>query len=150
MSKTTEIQIEKSRNLIEGLRRHVREMGERGVSNNEINEMEKTVAMLSEANAEVDRLREELTPKVKKMNDLMVLVKASYAESKKTLKFIRSDSCRSFLHKWPTELASQAFLINQSTKGIDILTITSAVCRQRKHCLRPYQAGYRCDELGQT
>ena len=45
--------------------------------------MEKTVAMLSEANAEVDRLREELTPKVKKMNDLMTLVKASYAESKK-------------------------------------------------------------------
>lgn len=86
MSKTTEIQIEKSRNLIEGLRRHVREMGERGVSNNEINEMENTVAMLSEANAEVDRLREELTPKVKRMNDLMTLVKASYAESKKTLK----------------------------------------------------------------
>ena len=28
MSKTTEVQIEKSRNLIEGLRRHVREMGE--------------------------------------------------------------------------------------------------------------------------
>ena len=86
MSKTTEIQIEKSRNLIEGLRRHVREMGERGVSNNEIDQMEKSVAMLSEANAEVDRLREKLTPKVKKMNDLMTLVKASYAESKKTLK----------------------------------------------------------------
>ena len=86
MSKTTEIQIEKSRNLIEGLRRHVREMGERGVSNNEIEQMQKTVALLSDANAEVDRLREELTPKVKKMNDLMTLVKASYAESKKTLK----------------------------------------------------------------
>ena len=86
MSKTTEIQIEKSRSLIEGLRLHVREMGERGVSNSEIEEMEKTVALLSEANAEVDRLREELTPKVKKMNDLMTLVKASYADSKKTLK----------------------------------------------------------------
>ena len=86
MSKTTEIQIEKSRNLIEGLRRHVREMGERGVSNSEIDQMEKTVALLSEANAEVDRLREELTPKVKKMNDRMTLVKASYAETKKTLK----------------------------------------------------------------
>ena len=48
--------------------------------------MEKTVAMLSDDNAEVDRLREELTPKIKKMNDLMTLVKASYAESKKTLK----------------------------------------------------------------
>ena len=86
MSKTTEIQIVKSRNLIEGLRRHVREMGERGVSSNEINEMEKTVEMLSEANAEVDRLREVLSPKVKKMNDLLTLVKASYSESKKTLK----------------------------------------------------------------
>ena len=86
MSKTTEVQIEKSRNLIEGLHRHVREMGERGISNTEINEMEKTVAMLTDANAEVDRLRAELTPKVKKMNDLMTIVKASYAESKKTLK----------------------------------------------------------------
>ena len=86
MSKTTEVQIEKSRNLIEGLRRHVREMGERGISNTEINEMEKTVAMLTDANAEDDRLRAELTPKVKKMNDLMTIVKASYAESKKTLK----------------------------------------------------------------
>jgi hypothetical protein len=61
-------------------------MGERGISNNEINEMEKTVEMLSEANSEVDRLREELAPKVKKMNNLMSLVKASYAESKKTIK----------------------------------------------------------------
>ena len=86
MSKTTEVLIEKSRNLIEGLRRHVREMGERSISNTEINEMEKTVAMLTDANAEVDRLRAELTPKVKKMNDLMTIVKASYAESKKTLK----------------------------------------------------------------
>ena len=86
MSKTTEVQIEKSRNLIEGLRRHVREMGERGILSTEINEMEKTVAMLTDANAEVDRLRAELTPKVKKMNDLMTIVKASYAESKKTLK----------------------------------------------------------------
>ena len=86
MSKTTEVQIEKSRNLIEGLRRHVKEMGERGISNTEINEMEKTVAMLTDANAEVERLRAELTPKVKKMNDLMTIVKASYAESKKTLK----------------------------------------------------------------
>ena len=86
MSKTTEIQIEKSRNLIEGLRKHVKEMGERGISNSEINDMEKTVAMLSEANAEVDRLREELSPKVKKMNDLMTIVKAAYTETKKTLK----------------------------------------------------------------
>ena len=54
MSKTVEIQIEKSRNLVEGLRRHVKEMGERqrvgdgtsgmhGVTNDEINAMEQAV-----------------------------------------------------------------------------------------------------------
>ena len=86
MSKTTEIQIEKSRNLIEGLRKHVRETGNRGVSNEEIDQMENTLALLSEANGEVDRLREELSPKVKKMNDLMTIVKSSYTELKKTLK----------------------------------------------------------------
>ena len=46
MSKTVEIQIEKSRSLIEGLRRHVREMGERGVSSDEINEMDQAIKML--------------------------------------------------------------------------------------------------------
>ncbi len=86
MSKTTEIQIEKSRNLIEGLRRHVREMGERGVSVNEINEMEQAVSQLAEVNEEVDRLREELSPKVKKMNQMLAAVKSAYTESKKTLK----------------------------------------------------------------
>lgn len=86
MSKTIEIQIEKSRNLIEGLRRHVREMGERGISNSEINEMENVVRQLAEASAEVDCLREELAPRVKKMNEVLAAVKTTYTESKKTLK----------------------------------------------------------------
>ena len=34
MSKTVEIQIEKSRGLVEGLRRHVKEMGENRPSRN--------------------------------------------------------------------------------------------------------------------
>ena len=86
MSKTIEIQIEKSRNLIEGLRRHVKEMGEHGIANSEISAMEQAVAQLAEANAEVDRLREQLAPKVKTMNEILATVKSAYAESKKTLK----------------------------------------------------------------
>mgnify|MGYP002855616527 CR=1 FL=1 len=86
MSKTIEIQIEKSRNLIEGLRKHVKEQGERGVSNGEINEMEQALKQLEEANAEVGRLREELSPKVKRMNDILANVKSAYADTKKTLK----------------------------------------------------------------
>jgi hypothetical protein len=86
MSKTIEVQIEKGRNLIEGLRKHVKETGERGISNTEIAQMERALEELATANKEVDRLREELQPKVKHMNDVLTTVKTSYAEAKKTLK----------------------------------------------------------------
>lgn len=86
MSKTIEIQIEKSRNLIEGLRRHVKEQGEKGIATSEINEMEQVLKQLADANAEVDRLREELSPKVKKMNEILANVKTSYGDAKKSLK----------------------------------------------------------------
>jgi histidinol dehydrogenase len=86
MSKTVEIQIEKSRGLVEGLRRHVKEMGERGVTNDEINALEQAVKELEVANAEVDSLREQLTPKVKDMKIAMDRVKEAYTERKKTLK----------------------------------------------------------------
>ena len=85
MSKTVEIQIEKSRNLVEGLRKHLQGIGG-GVTNEEISAMEQAVRELEAANAEVDRLREELAPKVKQMNAVMARVKSAYAEKKKTLK----------------------------------------------------------------
>ena len=71
MSKTVEIQIEKSRGLVEGLRRHVKEMGERGVTNDEINAMEQAVKELEAVNAEVDSIREQLTPTVAKLKVAM-------------------------------------------------------------------------------
>jgi len=86
MSKTVQLQIEKSRNLVAGLRRHVKEMGERGVSSNGINDMEQAIKELESFNAEVDRLREQLTPKVKQLNAAMTRVKEFYADHKKTLK----------------------------------------------------------------
>ena len=86
MSKTVEIQIEKSRSLVEGLRRHVKEMGERGVTNDEINAMEQAVKELEAANAEVDSIREQLTPTVAKLKVAMDRVKEAYSEKKKTLK----------------------------------------------------------------
>ena len=86
MSKTVELQIEKGRNLVVGLRRHVKEMGMRGISNAEIDQLEQSLIELATANEEVDRLREELQPKVKHMNEVLDTVKTAYAEAKKTLK----------------------------------------------------------------
>ena len=85
MSKTIEIQIEKSRHLVEGLRKHLAGMGG-GVTNDEISSMVQAVEELDKANAEVDKLREELAPKVKNMNQVLVRVKEAYADKKKTLK----------------------------------------------------------------
>ena len=85
MSKTVELQIEKSRNLVEGLHKHLSGIGG-GVTGDEINSMEKSLKELESANAEVDRLREELTPKVKYMNEVLTRVKQAYADKKKTLK----------------------------------------------------------------
>ena len=85
MSKTVEIQIEKSLNLIDGLRKHLKGIGG-GVTNEEISAMDQAVKELVSVNKEVDHLREELTPKVKQMNDVMARVKEAYAEKKKTLK----------------------------------------------------------------
>ncbi|MBQ9357548.1 MAG: hypothetical protein IJT98_09725 [Prevotella sp.] len=85
MSKTVELQIEKSRNLLEGLHKHLNGNGS-GVTNNEVAEMEQNLKELEAANAEVDRLRDELSPKVKHMNDVWTRVKEAYADKKKTLK----------------------------------------------------------------
>ena len=85
MSKTVEIQIEKSRNLVEGLRKHLQGIGG-GVTIEEISAMEQAIGELAAANAEVDRLREELSPKVKQMNAVLARVKEAYADKKKTLK----------------------------------------------------------------
>ena len=86
MSKTIELQMEKSRNLIDGLRKHLNGGVGGGITAGEVDAMEQKLAELTKANEEVDRLREELTPKVKHMNDVLAEVKAAYAESKKTLK----------------------------------------------------------------
>ena len=81
MAKTVELQIEKSRNLIEGLRKHIGGIGG-GVTGDEITSMELMLKELESANAEVDRLREELTPKVKHMNEVLVRVKEAYVDKK--------------------------------------------------------------------
>ena len=51
MSKTVELQIEKSRNLVEGLRKHLNGIGG-GVTNDEINGLEQAIRELETTNAD--------------------------------------------------------------------------------------------------
>ncbi|MCR4994540.1 MAG: hypothetical protein K6A32_04055 [Bacteroidales bacterium] len=86
MSKTIEQQIEKSRGLVGGLRKHVAEKGEAQISVQQIAEMEQSLEQLQKASDEVERLREELAPKVKHMNELLAAVKVAYNDRKMMIK----------------------------------------------------------------
>ena len=86
MSKTIELQIEKSRQLIGGQRKHLNGGVGGGITTAQIDEMERSLGELKAANDECDRLRAELSPKVKHMNDVLAVVKAAFAEHKRTIK----------------------------------------------------------------
>lgn len=86
MSKTVDIQIEKSQNLIQGLRKHVKENGEKDFTETVIASLEDALTRLQAANEEVTRLREELAPKVRHMNEVFDAVKGSHLELKQKLK----------------------------------------------------------------
>lgn len=75
------MQVEKSRSLIHGLRKHLSEGG-KGATVQELASMEQDIAALEAASKECERLRAELAPKVKHMNNLLATVKAAYAERK--------------------------------------------------------------------
>lgn len=79
------MQIEKSRGLIAGLRKHLRETG-KGTTAHELDSMEQAIEALEAACEECDRLRAELAPKVKRMNELLGNVKADYVNHKVIIK----------------------------------------------------------------
>lgn len=86
MTKTIEIQLEKSRMFVKGMKRHISEMGERGVTNAEVAKFEENLATLEQQSAEVDKIREELSVKVRRMNETFLAVKETYSDAKKVIK----------------------------------------------------------------
>ena len=75
MAKTIEIQLEKSRTFVKGVKRHISEMGERGVTNEEVAKFENNLSTHEQQSAEVDKIRAELSEKVKHMNATFMTVK---------------------------------------------------------------------------
>lgn len=85
MTKTVETQIEKSRSLIQGLRKHLSEGGG-GTTLQELSAMEQTVTKLIAAAEECERLRTELAPKVQHLNDVLSQVKDEFVVRKLIIK----------------------------------------------------------------
>jgi hypothetical protein len=85
MTKTIEMQIDKSRSLIQGLRKHLSETGS-GTTLQELDAMEQAIAALVSASEECDRIRAELAPKMQHLNVLLDKVRTDYVEHKLIIK----------------------------------------------------------------
>ena len=86
MSKTIELQIEKSRVLVEGLNKNIESLRAKGISEDSLQSMTNDLNLLKEANDECDKAREELSLKVKRMNQILAGVKEAFAEKKRIIK----------------------------------------------------------------
>lgn len=85
MTKTIEMQIDKSRSLIQGLRKHLSETGS-GATLQELAAMEQSIAALVSASEECDCIRAELAPKMEHLNVLLDKVRTDYAKHKLIIK----------------------------------------------------------------
>lgn len=86
MSKTIDLQIEKSRALIEGLSKNIETLRDKCIVSDELQAMTADLERLKVANDECDKIREELSQKVKNMNAILSGVKEAFAEKKRIIK----------------------------------------------------------------
>jgi len=86
MSKTIDLQVEKSATLIKGLRKNLSQLTGKGIAADQLDVMEADLEKLKKANEECDKMRAELSVKVKAMNAILASVKDEFAEKKKVIK----------------------------------------------------------------
>lgn len=86
MSKTIDLQIEKCQILIDGLRRNMTEVADKGINAQVLDEIERNIGVLKAAGQECDAIRATLTEKVKSMNKVLSTVKDTFILTKKKIK----------------------------------------------------------------
>jgi len=86
MSKTIDLQVEKSRSLIEGYRKNLSELQARGVTAAQLDGMEENIKKLIAAGEECEKMRAELSEKVRNMNAILQAVKDEFLAQKQIVK----------------------------------------------------------------
>lgn len=72
--------------LIEGLSKNIETLRDKGIVSDELQAMTADLERLKVANDECDKIREELSQKVKNMNAILSGVKEAFAEKKRIIK----------------------------------------------------------------
>ena len=86
MSKTIDLQVEKSRSLIGGYRAHIDELRDKGVNTQQRDKMEADLGRLIAAGEQCDQMRAQLSEQVRQMNEILQTVKDDFLEQKKIVK----------------------------------------------------------------
>lgn len=86
MSKTIDLQVEKSTRLIEALKAHIEEFESKGVSIGRLNDMAEQLRQLKESSEKADGLRSQLSAQVKNTNKILADCKAIYSETKSVVR----------------------------------------------------------------
>lgn len=86
MSKTIDLQIEKCRLLIDGMRANLANLADKGVTDESLSHLAGELDRLTAASQECDAMRETLSAKVKAMNTILADVKEAYADNKRKVK----------------------------------------------------------------
>lgn len=95
MSKTYLTQVEKVKSFVEGTRNHYDMVKDRGISEQQLAEMERMAKEAEQLNSEVERLRLETSEKLKEANDKLQQMKDAWLPVKNHVK-------ASFdMTKWP-------------------------------------------------
>lgn len=86
MSVTNENQIQKSRQLIDGFKKHINNLRDKGITVDELNKMSEELDELVVSNKEYDAIRALLKEKSRKTNQILKEVKQVFVEKKKLIK----------------------------------------------------------------
>lgn len=82
MSKTIDLQIEKSNTLVNALKHHFSEVSSKGVKMNDLDELINQLEKLQDSSKQTDELRERLSEQVRTTNNILVQVKQQFKEIK--------------------------------------------------------------------
>ena len=82
MSKTIDLQIEKSKTLVNALKHNFSEVSSKGVKMNDLDELINQLEKLQASSKQTDELRERLSEQVHTTNNILVQVKQQFKEIK--------------------------------------------------------------------
>lgn len=88
MTRTIELQVEKTRSLIQGMRAHLDELSAKGIQvrPEQFDALERDLTALITSSEECDRLRKEVSEKVHATNAQLASIKEQFADLKKQVK----------------------------------------------------------------